>query len=712
MRLRRRDVPGMALTLIVTVLLGLFIAYPIASVLRESFVISGPMSNQRLKEITIEALAAFPPEDRTDSIDRWTKSATEAERIDAMAAAIDLAGIYAHWDRKAAFGEQARALERHLAELSREQRAAVDENYPIALTMLHKRVALAFKARSAVGEEAFDRLRKGAEARYGLDHYVRVVEEPFLRRAALNSLSLAGVSVAFTVTIAFGLAYAINGGGVRWPSLVRGVVLLPLVAPPILVATATVMLFGRRGLITHGLLDRQFGLIDSDVTNLYGFVGVVIAQTLSFVPAATIVLDNVLRRQNGRMDEAAASLGARRGAIFRKVTLPLAWPGIKRAIALVFILSLTDFGNPLILGRDTPVIAGVIYDEITAFRNTPLAAALCVWLIGPALCLYLVLESLGGRRRYATGEAAGVSELALPRAWRGGLTVLACSVMALITVVYATVILGAFVQVWGVDWSPTLAYFTGEGVNVGLAGTGYGSSDRGLASVWDSLVIAGIAGPLGGLLAIIVAYVIERLRPPGANILAFLALIPAILPGIIFGIGYVVAFNVPFGIKSWSLTGTSAILVINILFSNLFVGVLAARAALQRYDAGIEDAAESLGAGLVQRFWLVTLPMLRPAFLLGALYVFVDGLTTLSSVIFLVSGNHKLAAVSIFNHATSSEFGYAAAKSVVILVVAVAAMAAIWWVEARGRGRKTRDPAPSRPADAIDGLGLPIAAMK
>jgi len=62
-------------------------------------------------------------------------------------------------------------------------------------------------------------------------------------------------------------------------------------------------------------------------------------------------------------------------------------------------------------------------------------------------------------------------------------------------------------------------------------------------------------------------------------------------------------------------------------------------------------------------------------------------MTTLSSVIFLVSGTHKLASIAIFNHATSGEFGLAAAKSVVILALAGAAMAAIWWIERRG-GRR------------------------
>jgi iron(III) transport system permease protein len=192
-----------------------------------------------------------------------------------------------------------------------------------------------------------------------------------------------------------------------------------------------------------------------------------------------------------------------------------------------------------------------------------------------------------------------------------------------------------------------------------------------------------VAAPIGGLLGVVTAYVVERVRPPGSEAIAFLAMIPAILPGIIFGVGYIVAFHVPFGIPALSLTGTGAILVLNILFSNLFVGVLAARAALQRLDTSVDEAAESLGAGLVTRFTQVTLPMLRPAFLLGTLYVFVDGTTTLSSVIFLVSGDHKLASVAIFNHASSGEFGYAAAKSLVLMAAAGVAMVAIRTVDRR-----------------------------
>jgi iron(III) transport system permease protein len=652
------------------------------------------MSVQRLSAVTLEALDTIPASERDAAVSRWVGSATPTEKVDATAAAFTLAGVDIPWNRKAAYTEQTEKIAEAEASLPAQQLAAIDKAYPVAHIMLHKRAALAFKVKDAIGQKKFDTLRNGVEQRYGFDNYLRVAQDRYLRLAAFNSLRVAICTVLTTVALAFALAYAVNFGGVRWPSLTKAVLLTPLVSPPVLIATATVMLFGRRGLATHTFLDQTLGLIDAEKTNIYGFAGVILAQTLASMPAAFIVFDNVLRKHNGSLDEASANLGATHRQTFARVTLPLAWPAIKRAIVLVFILSLTDFGNPMLLGHDMPVLAEVIYDQITAYQNTPLASAICIWLLAPPLIVYLLLEIIGRRKRYSTADAGRRSELPMPGLWRKILSALTMIVTFMIIVVYATMALGAVTRVWGVDWSLTLGYFTSEGVNVGLAGSGYGSSDRGLDLVWSSLWLAVIAAPIGGLLGVVIAYVVERLRPPGANIIFFLALAPAILPGIIFGIGYIVAFNLPFGIKALALTGTSSILVINILFANLFVGVLAARASLQSMDPAVDEAAESLGAGLLSRFVRVTLPMLRPALMLGMLYVFIDALTTLSSVIFLVSGNHKLASVAIFNHAESGDFGYAGAKSVVILALALLAMGLIWLVEERrnGRMRKRRLP--------------------
>jgi iron(III) transport system permease protein len=683
-----KDLPKALVTLAVFCGLTLFIAYPIGAMLAESFVLRGPMQLDRLKAVTEAALASLAPGERERLVKQWSDGASPNERVDAMAAAFTLSAVPISWDRKALYTTQAENLEKALAKLPAAVRDEVTGAYPIAHIMLHKRTVLAFKVKDRIGQARFDELRSGTQDRCGLDNYLAIFHDRYLLKAGLNSLTLASASTLLTVTLALFLAYAINCGGLRSPAVTRTILLTPLVAPPVLIATAIIMLFGRRGLVTHTFLDQTLGLIDAEVTNAYGFIGAVVAQALSFLPATLIIFDNVLRRQSGRVDEAAASLGAGHSAIFTHVTLPLAWPAMKRALALAFILSLTDFANPVLLWRDTPVLADVIFHQITAYQNTPLAAALCCWLILPSLLLYLLLERIGARKSYSTGEAGGISELPMPRSWRLMLGTLASLVAALVLIIYATMAAGAVTRLWGVDWSFTLGYFTAEGVDVGLAGSGYGSSDRSLDTIWTSLMIAGIAAPIGGLFGIIVAYVVERVKPPGANLIVFMSLLPAILPGIIFGIGYIVAFNIPFGFKSLSLTGTAAILVLNILFSNLFVGVLAGRAALQRLNSVVDEAAESLGAGLFARFIHVTLPMLRPALLLGALYVFVDGLTTLSSVIFLVSGDYKLASVTIFNHATSGDFGYAGAKSVILLAVALAAMALIWLIDKPPEARR------------------------
>jgi iron(III) transport system permease protein len=279
----------------------------------------------------------------------------------------------------------------------------------------------------------------------------------------------------------------------------------------------------------------------------------------------------------------------------------------------------------------------------------------------------------------------------VPASVSTGLICLAVIVAGTIGLIYLTVIASAFVRQWGLDYSPSLVHFLGQRADEAFRGTGFGTSGLGIDAVFASLRVAVIAAALGGLLAVGLAFVQERLRPPGFNALSFVVMLPAVLPGLIFGIGYLVAFNNPFGIPSLALTGTLAILVINIMFGNLFVGVLATRAALQQVDAAAEEAAESLGASLVRRLATVVLPAVWPAFLLGSLYIFIDGMTTFSSVIFLVSGRWELASVEIFNQASGADSGSAAAKTVVILAIVVVVLGLLRQLE-KQRHRPSEKP--------------------
>lgn len=674
-----RRLPGYVATFVVAALLLAFIAVPLGAVLLESLAVARPLTLVELSDMTAAALNRLDGADREASMARWIQRPRTEQRIDAIAAALELTGQPVAWDRKAPFDQQIAAAEKAVDGLDTAARTAFDARYPLAMVMLHKRIPLAFKLKTQLSEAEFDRLRTGAHDGLGLDHYLAVLKEPRLRNAAANSLVLAALACVITTALAYAIAYGVNRGGLPWPNLVRYGTLIPLVSPPVIIATAAVLLFGRRGTVTMDLLDHTLGWINADEQNLYGMSGVVVAQVLSFLPPAYIIMDNVLSKHDGRVEEAAASLGAGPWEVFWRVTLPLSQPGIIRAAILCVVLSMTDFGNPLVIGKDMPVLAGIIYDEIIGFHNTGLSAAIAVWIIVPALALYFLIERLGHRKRFDTGGvSSGPPELAVPRPARVVLGILAGTVIAFIVVLYGTVLFGAFVKLWGIDNTFTLAHFTD-------AETGAQTHEwRGVSTVWASLKVALIAAPLGGLLALAVAYIVERIRPPGANLISFISLLPAVLPGVIFGIGFIIAFNLPFGVKELALTGTLGILVLNILFGNLFVGVLAGRASLQRLDAAVDEAAEILGASLTQRFWRIILPMMRRAALLGALYVFVDGMTTLSSVIFLVSPAHKLASVAIFDTASKSFYGAACAMSVTILGIVFGVMGALWAFEKYG----------------------------
>lgn len=675
-----RHLTAYIISLLVGLLLFVFIVMPLGAVLVESFVVVKPMTLVELRAMTEEALSHTDPAERQDLVTRWVESATPEQRIDATAAALELIGRKPEWSRKAAFSDQMVAADLAVAALDPEVRRAFDEQYLIALVMLHKRIPLAFKVRGQISEADFDALREGIHKGFGFDQYLSVFTEPRLAKAARNSLLLAVVSGGLTTVLAFLIAYGINRGGVPLPSLVRYGALTPLVSPPVMIAFAAILLFGREGLITRDLLDSSWGWIDSDVTNLYGIEGVVVAQVLSFLPAAFIILDNVLGKHDGRVEEAAAIQGANAWQVFCRVTLPLSQPGLIRAAVLAFVLSMTDFANPLIIGQDFPVLAGILYDEMIGFQNTRLSAALAIWLIVPAITIYFILERIGRRKRYDTGNTAGgPSELPVPGPARIGLTAVAYAVLLLIAIVYASIIVGSFVRIWGIDYSFTMNWYA-SGSDV----AGFVSGQRGLEYVWYSLKVAVIAAPLGGLLAVIIAYLAERVKVPGRNLLSFITMLPAALPGVIFGIGYIIAFNLPFGRPELALTGTMAILVLNILFANIFVGVLAGRAALQRLDASVDEAAEILGASLRQRFVKVVLPMIRHAALLGTLYVFIHAMTTLSAVIFLISSDNSLASFAIFDSVLNAYYGMACAMSVTILAIVFVAMALMWLFERHG----------------------------
>jgi iron(III) transport system permease protein len=188
---------------------------------------------------------------------------------------------------------------------------------------------------------------------------------------------------------------------------------------------------------------------------------------------------------------------------------------------------------------------------------------------------------------------------------------------------------------------------------------------EGIPAIRDTLIIAAIGMPLGGLYGVLVGYLVARKQFIGRRTLELVSMINYALPGTIVGIAYLLAFNE----KPLELTGTATIIIACYIFRYSPTGIRATVALLHQIDKSLEEASESLGASSFTTFRRITLPLIMPAFFSGLGVVFIRSMTAISATIFLISINWTLVTVRILENMTELSLGPAAAFSVFVVVV-------------------------------------------
>jgi iron(III) transport system permease protein len=479
------------------------------------------------------------------------------------------------------------------------------------------------------------------------------------RAALVNSLLLAAlVGVAGT---ALGLAFALLAVRANLPRWVGraldAIVLLPLISPPFTAAIALIFALGPRGLVSYHV----FGLTK---VNIYGLWGTLLSETLTYFPIAYLTLKAVLANVDPNLEDSAFSLGARRWRVFRTITLRLATPGVANAFLLVSAASLADFATPLILGGTKfPVLPTQAFLQITGLYDMRGGAALCFLLLVPALAIFAgqrwFTERRGGSFVTVTGKVGAATRVKTLSPAAVAALVLVCGVVvALVLVCYLLIFAASIVRGLGADNSLSLAHYAHV-------------FSGGLKAVRDTLVIAVICMPVGGLFAVVLGFLVSRTEFPGRRTLEFAAMINYALPGTIVGIAYLVAFND----APLALTGTAFILVVCYVFRYSLAGTRATSAVLAQIDPSIEEASASLGARRDLTFRRVVLPLVRPALLAGMTVLFIRAMTAISATIFLVSLDWSLVTVRILEGITNLELGQASAFSVVVILLVYLAVA-------------------------------------
>jgi iron(III) transport system permease protein len=264
----------------------------------------------------------------------------------------------------------------------------------VLLVVLLLVVIVALPVGALVGQSVFDR----AGAFVGLANFGRYLDSPALVQSAFNSLGLAAISAVICTAIAYVYAYGLTLSCMPAKGLLRAVALVPLLAPSLLPAISLVYLFGNQGLF-KGLL--------GDLS-IYGPLGIVLGSVFWTLPHALLILTTAMATSDGRLYEAAQTLGASRWRIFRTVTLPSSRYGLIVAAMVVFVLVITDFGVPKVVGGQTGVLATDIYKQVVGQQNFQMGAVVGLVLLIPAVLSFLV------ERRVRNKQAAALSARATP----------------------------------------------------------------------------------------------------------------------------------------------------------------------------------------------------------------------------------------------------------------------------------------------------------
>jgi iron(III) transport system permease protein len=486
--------------------------------------------------------------------------------------------------------------------------------------------------------------------------YTNLFKSWYMRRAFTNSLLMGALSALTSVVVGFILAYTVTRVNIPFKRLIDMIAIIPIISPPFVSSLSILLLFGNNGLITYNL----FGIRNFPI---YGIRGLLLAQTVTFFPVAYLSLKGVLEAINPALEDAAFDLGASRWTVFRKITLPLAVPGIASAMLVVFIESLADFGNPLVLaGSAFPTLAVQAYLQITGMYDLPGGAALAVTLLIPSITAFVLQKYWVSRKSYVTvsGKPTRSTVKAVGPVMRWVLFGFAMAICVIVLGFYGVIVVGAFSKAWGFDYGFTLRNFTYV-------------LDVGFETILDTLTVAVTSTPISGLIGMFIAFLVVRKRFLGRSAMEFTSMLSFALPGTVIGIGYILAFNQ----RPFLLTGTLTILVANFVFRYVPVGIQNGIAALHQIDPGIEEAATNLGANSQTVFRRITLPLISPAFFSGLVFAFVRAMTAISAAIFLVSADWNLMTVQILNQVGSGRLGAAAAFSLLLVGIIVVAIIVI-----------------------------------
>ena len=209
--------------------------------------------------------------------------------------------------------------------------------------------------------------------------------------ALLLSLRTSSASTVLCVILGVPMAIVLARTTFRGQDLLRSLVLLPLVLPPVVGGIALLYTFGRRG-----LLGESIDVLGIQVA--FSTTAVVMAQTFVALPFLVVSVEGALRTAGQRYEAVAATLGARPTTVLRRVTLPLVLPGLASGAVLSFARSLGEFGATITFAGSLQGVTRTLPSEIYLQRESDPDAAVALSLVLVVVAILVIGLARGAVR--------------------------------------------------------------------------------------------------------------------------------------------------------------------------------------------------------------------------------------------------------------------------------------------------------------------------
>ncbi len=453
----------------------------------------------------------------------------------------------------------------------------------------------------------------GQTGTLSLANYIRAYTDPQTFTILLDSSVFAFGASAFSVILAFMLAWVTVRTNAPLQGIFELTAIIPNILPPLLIAISWTLLASPSiGLINVML--RNVIPVSQGPLNVYSLPGLIFVEGLILTPLAFLILSGALRNMDPALEDSARTAGAGHWQVIRRVTLPLLRPAILAAGTLNFIRALESFDTPAIIALPARIdlfTTKIFREALSAYPpNYNLAATYGVSLLSIALVFVVLYRRFTSRvEAFATvtGRAYQPHTIDLG-SWRFVASGVAGIILILMVVLPVGILF--FISILPYYQVPTLE--TVKQATLAHYGDIF-RNPRVYRAVLHSLFLAVSGATVAMGLAALTAYITVKTKVAGRGLLEGLTFLPWAFPGTAFAIGLLWAYvRIPLPIYA-----TIWILLIGYVTRFLPYGLRSMTSTIIQIHQEMEEAAWTSGAGFGVTFRRILIPLMRPGIVAG-----------------------------------------------------------------------------------------------